>query len=314
MPKLYIDEFVGISNRLEVLPLAFAIQKAYGHDIVLDWRELDSFQVEGTQRGRVLIRARYKALRIRECTDDVFNGLANRKIILRSLNGPDQHIRPLYLEAAKKVKISPQIRESIDESFKPHLNRPVVAVHLRRGDFQLRNPEAYDVSNEWPAVPDWWYAHAMRAVLKKSPDTIFFLAGNGDPSLLTDIIQDMPFFTLNCGSTYNGYKGDEHWAKNNPLADLFALACCSELIATPISGYSHWAANALGKPTQSIVPIPGCIREQPAMGRVAMYGSRLTDWRDTSRTGKQTSPLSPDLSEMNITGQLEMDWLNQQTY
>jgi hypothetical protein len=50
------------------------------------------------------------------------------------------------------------------------------------------------------------------------------------------------------------------------------------------------------------------------MGRVAMYGSRLTDWRDTSRTGKQTSPLSPDLSEMNITGQLEMDWLNQQTY
>jgi hypothetical protein len=32
MPKLFIDEFVGISNRLETLPLAFAIRKAFGHD------------------------------------------------------------------------------------------------------------------------------------------------------------------------------------------------------------------------------------------------------------------------------------------
>jgi hypothetical protein len=31
--KLFIDEFVGISKRLETLPLALAIRKAYGHDI-----------------------------------------------------------------------------------------------------------------------------------------------------------------------------------------------------------------------------------------------------------------------------------------
>jgi hypothetical protein len=36
MLKLYIDEFVGITNRLDTLPLAFAIRRKYGHDIVLD--------------------------------------------------------------------------------------------------------------------------------------------------------------------------------------------------------------------------------------------------------------------------------------
>jgi hypothetical protein len=30
MPKLFIDEFVGISNRLETLPFAFAIREADG--------------------------------------------------------------------------------------------------------------------------------------------------------------------------------------------------------------------------------------------------------------------------------------------
>lgn len=42
VPKLFIDELVGISNRLETSPLTFALRKAYGHDIVLDWNELDT--------------------------------------------------------------------------------------------------------------------------------------------------------------------------------------------------------------------------------------------------------------------------------
>ena len=45
MPTVYIDDFVGVSNKLETLPMAFAIRKAFGHEIVLDWPELDSFRV-----------------------------------------------------------------------------------------------------------------------------------------------------------------------------------------------------------------------------------------------------------------------------
>lgn len=53
MPKLYIDDFVGVSNKLESLPMAFAIRKEYGHEIILDWPELDSFSVMDTCRGKV---------------------------------------------------------------------------------------------------------------------------------------------------------------------------------------------------------------------------------------------------------------------
>ena len=313
MPKLYIDEFVGISNRLEVLPLAFAIQKAYGHEIVLDWRELDSFKVEGTQRGKVFIRARYKALRVRNCTQEIFDSLENQKIILRSLDGPEAHLRPIYLESARKVKISAEVREGIERSFQPHRNRPIVAVHLRRGDFHMQSQSRYDVSTEWPAVPDWWYAHAMRAVLKKQPDTIFFLAGNGDPSQLKDVVQDMPFFTLKLGSNYNAYKGEGHAAVSNPVGDLFALACCENLIATPVSGYSHWAANALGPGTQSLVPIPNCTADKPEIGIVNLHGHRLPDWRESGRTGKYTQTIGPALEELKVSGLLHTDWLNEQT-
>jgi hypothetical protein len=50
------------------------------------------------------------------------------------------------------------------------------------------------------------------------------------------------------------------------------------------------------------------------MGKIFMHGSRLTDWRETSRTGTQTTLLSPNLAEMEISGKLETAWLNQQTY
>ncbi|MBP2678362.1 MAG: hypothetical protein H6Q83_2243, partial [Deltaproteobacteria bacterium] len=63
MPTVYIDDFVGVSNKLETLPMAFAIRKAFGHEIVLDWPELDSFRVEDTRRGSVRILARIGAIR-----------------------------------------------------------------------------------------------------------------------------------------------------------------------------------------------------------------------------------------------------------
>jgi len=61
--KLYIEEFVGITNRLETLPLAFAIRKSRGHEIVLDWRELDSFSVDDTRRGKVNVISKIGAVR-----------------------------------------------------------------------------------------------------------------------------------------------------------------------------------------------------------------------------------------------------------
>lgn len=307
MPKLYIDEFVGISNRLEVLPLAFAIREAYGHEIILDWRELDSFSVDDTRRGKVRILARLGAERIRNCDAATFARLAGKKIILRSLDGPDDVLAPAYLEAARKIHLAPHLTASIRQSFASRAGRPIVGVHIRQGDYALVNPDRYEIHTEWPAVPLWWYEETMARIAAVRPDVSFFLACTGNPAAFDNIRNRFDTFTLDAKSPY-GYKGPDHQSEINPVADLFALACCPTLLATPISGYSHWAANVLGAPSSCIVPMPGATRDMPLAGRVELYGARMPQWRAAGRTGSDTSPLN-NLADIDLGRFAHTDWL-----
>jgi hypothetical protein len=308
MPKLYIDEFVGISNRLEVLPLAFAIRAAYGHDIILDWHELDSFSVDDTSRGKVRILARMGALRVRNCDAALFATLGDKKIILRSLDGPGEILDPIYLAAAAKVHLAPHLVTAVREMFNAMQGRPVVGVHIRQGDYRLVNDTRYDISTEWPAVPVWWYEKIMAAIVKRQPDVCFFLSCTGDPAAFQNIHERFDVFTLNAPSSY-GYKGDDHRSSVNPVADLFALACCPTMLATPISGYSHWAANALGHPSTCIVPLPGATPGHPSAGVVRLYGRRLPVWRAAGRTSSDTLPLNENLDDIDLTLSAQTDWL-----
>ncbi len=308
MPSLYIDEFVGISNRLEVLPLAFAIRETWGHDIFLDWHELDSFGVEGTQRIRLRPWMKLGALRVRDCDAATFARLGDRRIILRSLDGPDELLLPRYLDAARRVHLAPDLADTVRRSFARMGERPVVGVHLRQGDYHLVTDARYDIGTEWPAVPLWWYRSAMLAIRQAMPDVIFLLAGNGDPALHAELTQGLDVFTLDAPSRYD-YKGDDHRSRVNPLADLFALACCPLLLATPVSGFSHWAANALGRPTTCIVPLPGATPDDPGMGRVDLFGARLPRWRAAGRTGSDTTPITSALTGIDLSRRALTDWL-----
>lgn len=308
MPKLFIDEFVGVTNRLEALPLAFAIRQHYGHDIVLDWHELDSFSVEDTTRGRVRLLARIGAMRVRNCDRALFNSLRDKKIILRSLDGPPELLDPIYLDVAKKVRISHFLADRIHHLFAHLDGRPVVGVHVRHGDYQLSDESTYVVDREWPAVPVWWYAETMRAIKKKQPDVVFFLSSTGDPTAYKDLYAGLEVLTLDTPSPY-GYKGDDHRSSVNPVADLFALACCPVILATPISGYSHWAANVLGAASDCIVPLPGATRGNPSRGLVQLYGHRLPRWRAAGRTGSDTSELTEYLGSLPLTRSANLDWL-----
>ena len=307
MARLFIDEFAGISNRFETLPLAFAIRQRHGHDIVLDWRELDSFSVADTARGKVRILARLGALRVRDCDRRLFDALGGRKIILRSLNGPAELLDPIYLEAARKIRLAPHLAEEVRAAFAPLRGRPAVGVHIRYGDFELGDTNVYRVEREWPAVPVWWYAAAMAAIRRVQPDVAFFLSGTGDPGALSEL-RGFDTFTLGVNSHY-AYKGESHGSRANPVADLFALACCPVILATPISGFSHWAANVLGPPGDCIVPVPGASRDDPRRALVRMYGARLPRWRATARNGRDTLPLSADFAGLDLGRPADTRWL-----
>jgi hypothetical protein len=136
---------------------------------------------------------------------------------------------------------------------------------------------------------------------------VFFLSGTGDPSSLPEL-QGFETIALSVGSHYH-YKGEAHGSKANPAADLFALACCPVILATPISGYSHWAANVLGPPSQCIVPMPGATREDPRRALVSLYGARLPRWRATVREGADSLPLGSGFSGLDLGRPADARWL-----
>ncbi len=310
MPKLYIDEFVGISNRLEALPYAFAVRRAFGHDIVLDWRELDSFSVDDTRRGKVRLLARLGAVRVRDNNAEaLFDTLRGRKIILRALEGPDDKLLPVYLETARKLHLAPPLAQSIRTSFARYAGRPVVGVHIRQGDYRLVSDARYDIAGqEWPAVPVWWYQRQMERIRTRQPDVAFFLACTGDPAAFRELHENFDVFSLDTRSSY-GYKGPDHHSEVNPVADLFALACCPVILATPISGYSHWAANALGPASDAIVPLPGATRDKPLAGLLRLYGQRMTRWRAAGRNGTDILPLDDALLAVDFSRQADVSWV-----
>jgi uncharacterized protein YjhX (UPF0386 family) len=235
-----IDDFVGVSNKLETLPMAFAIRKAFGHEIVLDWPELDSFRVEDTRRGSVRILARIGAIRVRCCDDRLFNSLRRRKIILRSLDGPPYRLDPIYMEVASRIRLDPGLSGRVRSAFDAFGERPVVGIHLRRGDYGLSPGEVYDCLRvEWPAVPLWWYEHVMGAIVRKRKDVAFFLSATGDPESYTALRRNFDVTALDVGNPY-GYKGPDHAS------------------ATPSRTCSRWrAARDPGHAPVRLLPLGG---------------------------------------------------------
>jgi len=311
MPKVYIDEFVGITNRLETLPLAFAIQKAYGHKIILDWRELDSFSVDDTKRGKVTVFSKIGGERVRDCDRAIFDGLAKKKVILRSLDGPSELLDPIYMEIPPKIHLKKHLTDEIKKTFALAGGRPVVGVHIRHGDFRLVDQDSYSINGEdWPAVPVWWYEKIMAKIVEKNKDACFFLSCTGDPASHEALIKNFDTISLSVASPY-GYKNKTHAHRSavNPVADLFALACCPMMLATPISGYSHWATNVLGIPATCLLPIPGATPDDPRAGIISMYGCRLPRWRAAGRTGNEIKLLDDNLSGVFPEAPADTSWL-----
>lgn len=311
MPKLYIEEFVGITNRLETLPLAFAIRRQHGHDIILDWRELDSFSVDDTRRGKVTLLSKIGAARVRSCDRSIFDSLGGKKILLRSLDGPPELLDRIYMEIPSKLHLKGQIATEIRSAFAAIGNRPLVGVHIRHGDFQIADPDSYSIEGvEWPAVPIWWYEKIMAKIVARNRETCFFLSCTGDPEAHGSLTKNFDIVTLPVQSHYS-YKNssDDHRSSVNPVADLFALACCPVVLATPVSGYSHWAANVLGIPAVCVVPIPGATPDSPLAGTVSIFGSRLPRWRAAGRTGSDVTLLDRELSALPLGAPADVLWL-----
>ncbi|MBI3881382.1 MAG: hypothetical protein HY301_15130 [Verrucomicrobia bacterium] len=297
--KLFLQEYIGLANRLESLTLAFAIRCAHGHQVFLDWPELDALVIEGVPTRAPGPLGRLGALRLRECPPEVFARLGeHRKILLRTYLGPDDLLNPLYLPTLERIRIRPHIAEEIRGVFAPVANRPVVGVHIRRGDYPLGDPDEYDTnSTKHPAVPLWWYEQAMAALVKRHGDAVFYLSFSGQGAEFESLRKNFDLIQARTRSPY-GRVGTGHHAELHPVVDLFALACCPVVLGTPLSSFSHYAAHLLGPASACLLPPVQVKRNAWAASRLDLRGQRLPVWSAACRSGKLHELLSADLREV----------------
>jgi hypothetical protein len=188
------------------------------------------------------------------------------------------------LPPAARLKPHPRIAAAIREALAPYGERPALGVHLRQGDFEVSG-EGYDATaHRHPAPALWWYEHVMERYARAYGEVYFLVGYSGDPGTLERLRRRFDLVTLPPVFRYKALLPG-HSSQGNPVVDLFGLACCTTLVATPTSSFSHWAANALGPVTRALVPPPRMSEATPSFGVAEMRGSGVRDWRDAAEQG-----------------------------
>ncbi|HJV95736.1 MAG TPA: hypothetical protein VJ608_06850, partial [Albitalea sp.] len=288
--RVFITDYVGLSTRLEALALAFMISDYFGHEVCIDWNELDALNIVGARvRGRGLLGRLDSLKLLGDASDELPRAASHRNVNVRTHHGPRHLLEKYYLPTAQRVKLRPDLIAMIRDTFARYENRPLVGVHIRRGDFPLMSPDEFDVSAFiWPAVPDWWFEHVMAQIQQAVPDVAFFVSCSGSLDAFPNLKKNFDVFDMPTESPYE-YKHHRkagHHSERHPAADLFALACCSTLIGSSCSTFSHYAANMLGAPTTVLVPPAHKTHVgAPEYGRVDLYGRGAGDWYAACRTG-----------------------------
>ena len=291
--KIYISHFSGLGNRLESLVIAALIEDRFGHQIYLDWpEEEESLQVAGTRNGALPLWERPFSVKLRDFDEAGLQPLKDVRIIsLRSTYGPRELQRRYTLPTAARLRPHPQIVAAIRKTLSAYGERPAIAVHIRQGDFEVSD-DTYDASaHRHPAPGLWWYEHVMGLFAEAFPGVYFVLGFSGEAQALAGLKHK--FETVSFPAPF-GYQAllPGHRSEGHPVADLFGLACCTILIATPTSSFSHWAANLLGPRTRAILPPPRTARDQPGLGVAELRGSVVLDWRDAAEKGVGVAPLA----------------------
>lgn len=310
MKRVFITDYVGLSTRLEALAMAFLISDYYGHEVCLDWQEFHALRIIGARKcGRGLL-GRLNSIKLRGDASDGFNRVGDyTNVNLRTHHGPQHLLQKMYLPTAQRVKLRPDLIGIIRDTFARYENRPLVGVHIRRGDFPLIAPDVFDVNVfEWQAVPDWWYEHVMNEIQKAVPNVAFFVSCSGSlddfPKLKNNFdVFDMPA-EFNCTHIEAGHASARH-----PAADLFALGCCSTIIGAPCSNFTHYAANMLGYATQVLIPPAAkMLQAQPSFASVDLYGHGANDWLAACRSGAGAQIVT-DASHLKISNGARVDWM-----
>jgi hypothetical protein len=293
-PAVYVSDFAGLANRLEALNIAYAIRARGGHEILLDWPELDHLDVADTRAGRLAGWRRLLRYKPREIEGDAdLDRAAHRAIVdLKVFYGEAPALDRHYRETVGSIRLAAPAANAVSAAMRGDAS--VVGVHIRRGDFGGAQADRYTAaSGRHVAVPMWWYLALMDRYAAAHPGVKFFVALNGRLADVPELAARGDVFTLEGKGSPSQRAG--HEADVHPADDLFALACCSVVLATPMSSFSHWAAHVLGAPSAAIIPAEGATAAQPTFRVLRLGGQRLRAWNRACKAveGAGDSELPP---------------------
>jgi hypothetical protein len=296
---VFVGDFAGLANRLESLNIAFAIRARGGHQVVLDWPELDRLDIAETQAGTMPAWRRLLRHKPREIAADAALDRAARAgtVDLRIFYGEAPALDRLYRENVGRVRLRREAANEVAGAMR--CATPVIGVHVRRGDFPGADAERYAAgSGRHVAVPLWWYVAMMDRYAAAYPGVRFFVSMNGRLADVPALAERSDVFSLEGRGSPSRRAG--HAAEVHPADDLFALACCSVILATPMSSFSHWAAHVLGPASTAIIPAEGATAAQPGFRCLRLAGQRLRAWnrasKDTAAAADEVlpAPAPPD--------------------
>lgn len=296
MKKLFITNYVGLASRLETLPLAFMLKDYYDYEINLDWPDLNDFNVVGTKKRKFQLYHRLNLHKILNYNhpDRLISFQKFKNLNLRTQFGPpDYLLNKYYLSTYRKLKLNPLYIDKIIDFFTNFSDSPVVGVHIRRGDFILEKGDNYDAtSQESVSVPTWWYKYVMKKIVEREPTVKFFVSYTGLKSDYKEIFDNFDCIKFNLNQKHFDNSSGHH-SEGHAVCDLFALACCKVIIASPCSSFSHVAVNALGNKSLAILPRNKMTKNNPEYGSLSIWGKQARNlWYDSCRTNKNWNPIN----------------------
>lgn len=310
MKVLFVPNFAGLGNRLEALMLARILQEAYAGQMMVDWPEMDVLQIPFARKGRPSLFHRWRMQRFRNCEEAQFAAAGKLAFVeVRGLHGPDARMRKIYLPTARGLRLRRDLKNAIAQMFREAGDRPVVGIHLRRGDFIATSGE-YDTTLPGPSpmLPIEWVEAAMKRCVELWPGCRFFLSASQAEADCARLRQHFELVQLPVKNPYE-LSTPGHCASTHPVGDLFALACCQIIIATPISSFSHFAANALGPASTCIIPPQKMHVGETPLCRADLHGQLLSDWIRIFRQPMTFRAFNADILQEQSLPRAQTDWI-----
>ncbi len=192
---VFVGRKNGLCNRLEMLMAAYAFRRRYGHSVTVDWPDATLMSLPLVRLGAPQWWRRLTGYGIALDSCDL-DAIGRRLTVdVRSISSISGTMTELEIrELGALIKPADALAREMHEALLPVLEKPVVGVHIRQGDFVSGDDQGYRaIDGRHTRLPIWWYEWMMARIAAEVPEVVFLLCVSGEAKPLQSLMD-----TFNC--------------------------------------------------------------------------------------------------------------------